>query len=60
MKKVKMVSCPHCKTEFNYYESEYRPFCQEKCKMIDLGNWLSENYTIASQGPVEEEDEEQE
>ena len=40
------VSCPQCKTEFEYYKSEFRPFCSEKCKMIDLGHWFDESYTV--------------
>lgn len=46
MKKLD-VKCPHCKKQFNYYESSFRPFCTEKCKLIDLGQWLSEEYTVA-------------
>jgi endogenous inhibitor of DNA gyrase (YacG/DUF329 family) len=41
-----MVHCPQCKTKFNYYSSEVRPFCSEKCKLIDLGLWLSESYGV--------------
>lgn len=48
MKKLQ-VACPQCKKKFNYYESEFRPFCSEKCRLIDLGQWLSESYTV----PVE-------
>ena len=50
MKKVNKqinVKCPHCKTEFNYYDSSSRPFCSKRCKLIDLGQWLSEDYTVA-------------
>jgi endogenous inhibitor of DNA gyrase (YacG/DUF329 family) len=32
--------------KFNYYESEFRPFCCEKCRLIDLGQWLNESYTV--------------
>ncbi len=52
MTKVLMVQCPQCKTKFNYYSSESRPFCTEKCKLIDLGLWLSESYGV----PVPEND----
>lgn len=48
MKKLEVV-CPHCKKKFNYYSSEFRPFCTERCRLIDLGQWLSESYTV----PVE-------
>jgi endogenous inhibitor of DNA gyrase (YacG/DUF329 family) len=46
MNKVLKINCPHCKEEFNYYNSESRPFCSERCKMIDMGHWLNESYTV--------------
>jgi uncharacterized protein len=48
MKKL-LVECPHCKKKFEYYSSQFRPFCSEKCRLIDLGQWLNESYTV----PVE-------
>ena len=56
MKKVLQVKCPKCKKEFNYYKSEYRPFCSERCKMIDLGHWFEETYTVPSKEPLSEND----
>jgi endogenous inhibitor of DNA gyrase (YacG/DUF329 family) len=44
--KVIKVNCPKCKKEFSYYTSDHRPFCSEKCKMIDMGNWFNETYTV--------------
>ena len=46
MNKELQVNCPHCKKKFLYFSSEYRPFCCERCKMVDLGHWLSETYTV--------------
>jgi len=46
MTKELKVKCPHCKKEFNYYSSEFRPFCKEKCKMVDLGHWFDESYKL--------------
>lgn len=40
------VKCPTCKKKFKYYDSKFRPFCTEKCKMIDLGHWFDESYTV--------------
>lgn len=54
MKKLE-VSCPICKTKFEYFTSEFRPFCSEKCRLIDLGQWLSESYTVPVQKLSEEE-----
>ncbi len=46
MNKVLSVKCPQCGTKFSYFDSTFRPFCSEKCKMIDLGHWLTESYKI--------------
>jgi len=31
------------------------PFCSERCKLIDLGNWASEKYVISSPLAIDEE-----
>jgi endogenous inhibitor of DNA gyrase (YacG/DUF329 family) len=51
------VKCPHCGKQFNYYSSEFRPFCQERCKLIDMGQWLTESYRIPVKGSVDIPDE---
>jgi endogenous inhibitor of DNA gyrase (YacG/DUF329 family) len=28
-------------------DPKYRPFCSERCKLIDLGRWLAEDYRVA-------------
>ena len=49
MTKVKTVHCPECDKLIPWIaESKWRPFCSERCKLIDLGEWASENYKIAS------------
>lgn len=50
MKKEIKVKCPQCSKEFNYYDSEFRPFCCNKCQQIDLGHWFKESYAV----PVKE------
>ena len=41
------VTCPTCKKNTKYnLTNKYRPFCSEKCKLIDLGAWASEEYNI--------------
>ncbi len=47
--KILSVICPRCKKKFNYYSSEFRPFCSEKCRLIDLGQWLNGSYTVPVQ-----------
>jgi endogenous inhibitor of DNA gyrase (YacG/DUF329 family) len=42
-----VVACPHCGKEVTWSsESRFRPFCSERCKMIDLGQWANEDYRI--------------
>lgn len=40
------VKCPTCQKLVEYEGNEFRPFCSARCKMIDLGDWASEKYTI--------------
>ena len=47
------MTCPICKKEVTP-ASDYYPFCSERCKLIDLGNWASERYVVSS--PLQPED----
>jgi endogenous inhibitor of DNA gyrase (YacG/DUF329 family) len=43
----KRVVCPQCGKEIVWStENRYRPFCSERCKLTDLGQWASESYRI--------------
>ncbi len=55
--KTLTVTCPQCKKKFNYYSSEFRPFCTERCRLIDLGQWLNESYTVPAEKITPEEEE---
>jgi len=46
------VKCPTCKRQIEWSESPYRPFCSERCKLIDLGAWLSEKHAIPGDEPL--------
>jgi hypothetical protein len=35
-----------CKREVVFKGNPFRPFCSERCKLLDLDNWLSERYRI--------------
>ena len=50
--KPRLVSCPQCgrATPWNLTNS-FRPFCSERCKMIDLGAWATESYRIPTPEP---------
>ena len=41
------VPCPQCKTPVRWGpDSPDRPFCSERCKLIDLGQWADEQYRV--------------
>jgi len=43
----KTIKCPTCQKELIWSAKEqWRPFCCERCKLIDLGEWASENHRI--------------
>ncbi len=43
------ISCPICKKKTTWEENPLRPFCSERCKLIDLGKWASEDYKVPSE-----------
>jgi uncharacterized protein len=40
------VKCPTCRREIDWANTPFRPFCSERCRLIDLGAWLSEKHAI--------------
>lgn len=45
--KKRTVLCPSCgKSVVWSTANTFRPFCSERCKMIDLGAWASEDYNL--------------
>ncbi len=45
--KPPVVACPQCGKEHVWdTANRYRPFCSERCKMIDLGKWANEDYRV--------------
>ncbi|WP_031433775.1 DNA gyrase inhibitor YacG [Methylomarinum vadi] len=41
------VKCPTCQKTITWNEQEpFRPFCSERCKLIDLGEWATEEKKI--------------
>jgi len=44
---VTAVKCPTCKRPVEWSEeSVYRPFCSDRCRLIDLGAWFGEQHRI--------------
>ena len=45
----RIVKCPTCKRPVAWTpKNRWRPFCSERCKLIDLGDWFEERNRIPS------------
>ena len=45
---VRTIACPTCGKPVRWTEeSPWRPFCSERCRLIDLGDWIEERRRIA-------------
>lgn len=51
------IICPICKKKTTWEENPWRPFCSERCKLIDLGKWVSDEYKIEGEKKEEEKEE---
>jgi uncharacterized protein len=55
------MQCPICHKEVDS-DDVFMPFCSERCRILDLGNWASEKYVISTpgessaEGPEEDEE----
>lgn len=47
------ITCPICHRKNQWEKNLHRPFCSERCKLIDLGDWAEGAYSL----PFEEDDE---
>ena len=55
-----MMTCPICKKKVAPGDPEF-PFCSERCRIIDLGNWATDKYVIPgppTSNPQEQEEDE--
>ncbi|MGE8319893.1 MAG: DNA gyrase inhibitor YacG [Comamonas sp.] len=46
------ITCPQCGGPSSFVKANaWRPFCSERCKLIDLGAWGNEDFRIGSSTP---------
>jgi len=51
---VTTVKCPTCQTQVVWGpQALFRPFCSERCRLIDLGAWAAEEHRIADKSSQE-------
>ena len=43
----RQIPCPICGKANDFFSEPMGPFCSPRCKMIDLGRWLGEDYCIS-------------
>ncbi|MEZ5308324.1 MAG: DNA gyrase inhibitor YacG [Pyrinomonadaceae bacterium] len=43
------VKCPNCGTRKAYDGNPFRPFCSERCKLIDFGAWADGDYALPAE-----------
>jgi uncharacterized protein len=54
---VTTVKCPTCRRPVDWTpDSPYRPFCSERCRLIDLGAWFDEKHRIPDESPAAADD----
>lgn len=44
-----MLKCPTCGKPVDRDDNPWRPFCSERCKLIDFDKWTSEEYRVPGQ-----------
>jgi len=54
--KDRKVTCPVCRKVIIWTDNPFRPFCSERCRLMDLGKWASEEYRIAGDRKLPQEE----
>ncbi|MGH7960992.1 MAG: DNA gyrase inhibitor YacG [Candidatus Binatia bacterium] len=52
---LSQVKCPVCRKQARWQGNPHRPFCSQRCRMIDLGTWADESYRIPGEQITPEE-----
>ena len=58
---MRFVRCPRCGRQVDWKTAAFRPFCSERCRLLDLGKWAREEYRIPGEpvppAPIEPDEE---
>ena len=46
------MNCPTCGKPIEWENNPFRPFCSERCKLIDLGAWVNEQYAVPGEAAL--------
>lgn len=56
-RKSPVVTCPSCGKPVEWgAQSPYRPFCSERCKLTDLGQWANEHYRVPASDSLQDQE----
>ncbi len=50
------ITCPICRKRFDPLTSRTMPFCSDRCRLIDLGRWLGEGYSVPARKDEAQQD----
>lgn len=45
------MKCPKCGKPTEWKDNPTRPFCSERCKLLDFGAWANEEYAVPAEEP---------
>jgi endogenous inhibitor of DNA gyrase (YacG/DUF329 family) len=51
------LDCPYCRRPTVWEGNEHRPFCSERCRLLDLGAWADGSYRVPERQAVSVDDE---
>lgn len=51
------VKCPNCGKKTEYTGNEFRPFCSERCKLLDFGAWADGEFALPAESSALTEEE---
>ena len=51
---MRSAPCPRCRRQTAWADNPHRPFCSERCRIVDLAAWASDKYRIAGDPVIDE------
>ena len=48
------MKCPTCGKPVEWKDNSFRPFCSERCQLVDLGKWVEGEYRVPGEAIPEE------
>lgn len=51
------IKCLNCGKKTEYTGNEFRPFCSERCKLLDFGAWADGEFALPTESSALTEEE---